>query len=319
MSKKQKNQLLIFLCFITIVLGLVIAYNIQTATPRETLVSATTTKELEFGNEPSSEIPNIIWAFWDGPPPDIVNRCMQSWKYYNPDYKIILLNKQNLSRYIPNVDIAALRHANESHTRFSDFVRLHVLAKHGGIYIDASIICHKPFSWLHAVQKKKQVDFIGYYLNGFTEPAYKAHSPVVENWFFAATPHSKFVKDWLLEFMRTNDYKTIDQYLQNVYNEEKVSIQKIEGPDYLAMHVAAQKIFQKNTNQYNVYLFEAEKGPFLYLVDAKWDSKTAIDLLTNDATHTRYFQCPFVKLRGCERPYLEKNPRRDNAFSHDAN
>ena len=319
---QRQNQILwiFFVGIVIIMLGLVcVAYktsnNCPCAKESMTNICESSENEFSFGDESSSEIPNIIWAFWDGEPPETVKKCVQSWKHYNPEYEVILLNKQSLSKYLPDVDFASIRHAKDSNTRFSDFVRLNILAKYGGIYIDASTICHKPFSWLHAIQKKKNVDFIGYYIDKFTEPTYKSNSPVIENWFFAATPNSTFVQDWLKEFMRTNKYSTIDKYLENV-QENNVSIQKIDIPNYLAMHVAAQSILQKNPQKYDIYLFPAEKGPFKYLVDTDWNIENAIKLLTNEKTNTQYFELPIVKMRGCERPHMEADPKRDNAFSH---
>ena len=319
MRKQQQNQLLwiFFFAILIIVIGLfIVAYKTSMDCPcaKESMINISE-NEFTFGTEPSSKIPNIIWAFWDGDPPETVKKCVQSWKHYNPEYEVILLNKQSLSKYLPDVDFGSIRHAKDSNTRFSDFVRLNILAKYGGIYIDASTICHKPFSWLHAIQKKKNVDFIGYYIDKFTEPTYKSNSPVIENWFFASTPNSAFVQDWLKEFMRTNEYLSIDKYLENV-QENNVSIQKIDAPNYLAMHVAAQSILQKNPQKYDIYLFPAEKGPFKYLVDTKWNVETAIKLLTNESTNTQYFELPIVKMRGCERPHMDVDPKRDNAFSH---
>lgn len=323
MKSTQKIDLLLWIFFFVIVAIIVILVCIAYKTSNDcpcskelmTNLSDIGENEFSFGNESSSDIPNIIWGFWEGEPNETVNRCIQSWKHYNPEYEVIILNKQNLSIYLPEIDFISILHAKDSNMRFSDFVRLNILAKYGGIYIDASIICHKPFSWLHAIQKKKNVDFIGYYIEKFTESDYKSHSPVIENWFFAATPNSVFVQDWLKEFMRTNDYPTIDKYLENV-KKNNISTQKIDDPNYLAMHVAAQTILQKNPQKYNIYLFPAEKGPFKYLIDTNWQHKEAIGLLTDENTNTKYFEYPIIKMRGIERPHIDADPKRNNAFSH---
>lgn len=318
---KKDTLFRIFLCIILLtIFGLFFfAYKTSNAClcSKESMtnVSGVSDNEFSFGNESSSDIPNIIWGFWDGELTETVKTCVQSWKHYNPEYEVIILNKQNLPKYLPDVDFATIVHAKDSNARFSDFVRLNILARYGGIYIDASTICHKPFSWLHAIQKKKGVDFIGYYLEKFTDPKYKEYSPVIESWFLASTPNSRFVVDWLKEFMRTNEYLTMDEYLENVTNNN-ISIQKIDIPNYLAIHVAAQTILQKNPQKYDIYLFPAESGPYKYLVDTNWTVKDAVDLLTNKDTNTKYFELPIIKMRGCERPHIDVDPKRDNAFSH---
>jgi mannosyltransferase OCH1-like enzyme len=83
---------------------------------------------------------------------EVVEKCVESWKFYNPSYKVVILNKSNCRHYIDD-DIDSIKHGKDSMARFSDYVRLCVLAKYGGFWIDASIICHHPFTWLHGVQK----------------------------------------------------------------------------------------------------------------------------------------------------------------------
>ena len=36
--------------------------------------------------------------------------------------------------------------------RISDVLRLHALAEHGGIWMDATIVSTASFSWLHSIQ-----------------------------------------------------------------------------------------------------------------------------------------------------------------------
>jgi mannosyltransferase OCH1-like enzyme len=162
-------------------------------------------------NHSSNKIPNKIWTFWDGEVPDVVEKCISSWRKYNPTYSIVVLNKENLSNYLEPQEIEILNHPNfnDSVQRFSDVVRLLILSKYGGFWIDASIICHTSFDWIHEIQEKKQVEIVGYYLDGFTLSDYKIHSPVIESWFFACIPNSPFVKDWCNEFLSIRGSRTV--------------------------------------------------------------------------------------------------------------
>ena len=40
----------------------------------------------------------------------------------------------------------------DSLARISDVLRLHALAEHGGIWMDATIICTASLSWVHSIQ-----------------------------------------------------------------------------------------------------------------------------------------------------------------------
>jgi len=273
--------------------------------------------ELSYGAEEKSEIPNLIWTFWDSPNlPKTVEKCIDSWRYYNPGYTVTLLTKQNIGKYLPEINISNLKHSRDSPARFSDFVRLHILAKYGGIWIDSSIICHKPFSWIHAIQKSTRAEFIGYYLDGFTESEWKQTSPVIESWFLAAVPNSTFVQDWKTEFIRTDNFDDIDDYLHDVIDNHSISIQNIQGPNYLTIHVSAQKILQKNRGKYNIFVFQAERGPYQYLALNEWDSERSIQHITNPTKNRAFFDFPIIKMRGCERGPMDQNPNIDNAFSH---
>ena len=42
----------------------------------------------------------ILWFQGFDNAPEIVKKCVQSWKYYNPDWTIILLDNTNLNNYI---------------------------------------------------------------------------------------------------------------------------------------------------------------------------------------------------------------------------
>ena len=74
--------------------------------------------------------------------PDVVKKCLLSWKIMNPSYDIIELDDDNLSNYIilkdyiPNIDEKDI-----SKTALSDIIRLALLSKYGGFWCDATLYC----------------------------------------------------------------------------------------------------------------------------------------------------------------------------------
>ena len=307
----MKKNIVIFL--IIIILAFYYIFNNEI---NEEYISISDDKlsEFSYGLNNSSKIPNIIWTFWDGELTDTVTKCIDSWRHYNPTYKINILNKSNYFHYIDD-NIDAIKHSADSMARYSDYIRLAILSKYGGLWLDASIICHHPFSWVHGVQNKLNVDMIGYYFDQSTYPEYKEISPVIESWFFACIPNSQFVTDWKEEFFSTSTYDTIDEYIENVRNQE-VSFQNISEPIYLTIHISAQKILQKNIDKYDICLFSACSGPFVSLCSTNWYFEISIENLTNDITCTEYYKYPFIKLIRHDRHYFDDNINKDNAFSH---
>lgn len=254
-----------------------------------------------------SEIPKIIWSFWDGEVPDFIHRCVNTWRLNNPEYSIKLLNKSDLYSVLPDVDFNKIKHLDKPQ-RFSDMVRLHLLSRYGGIWMDASIICNKPLNWVHNIQTDTGCEFVGYYLDGFTEKKYCDTAKVIENWFFACVPGCKFVRNWLIEFSRISDYETIEKYVENV-RSNNVSSQFINDTNYLAMHVACQKVLQHfDVKSYKLHLLKAEDSAYKYLVDNNWNTELAID---NGILKKKYDDYEIIKLRGGERKYMSSRNYKD--------
>ena len=65
--------------------------------------------ELDLGYDENSEIPKIIWSYWEGDKMDVVENCIQSWKFYNPNYKLNVINKNNFNDYI-DIDFKDIKH-----------------------------------------------------------------------------------------------------------------------------------------------------------------------------------------------------------------
>lgn len=259
----------------------------------------------------SSGIPSTIWAYWDGDVPPLVQKCIESWKKNNPTYEIIVLNKGNLSTYLPKVDFAKMKHVNDSVQRFSDFVRVHVLAEHGGIWIDASTICQAPLDW---IQQLDNVEFVGYFTDNMTLPKWRETSPVIESWAFACIPHSPFMQDWRDEMMKITTYNEIKDYSRHVVHNEGTDPQKIPGaPDdieYFAIHLAAQRVLQPHPQKYRLHLQCAEETALRYLCEPG-----SHDIVRTEETEIRYAQRlihrefpkePLLKLPGFMRDRVEQ-------------
>lgn len=243
--------------------------------------------------------PKIIWTYWDNPEkiPKTVKMCIEGWKKYNPDYKVILLTKQNYQNYIDiPLEISQHPNFNDNVTRFADLLRIYVLAEHGGVWIDSSILLKSSLdSWLFS----RPAEFSGFYIASFTK---KGLPPVIENWFFACNKGSRFVELWKEEFLQIANYPSVESYVES-RKKMGVDYEKINGPIYLAMHVSAQKVLQLDKYPTDTLILQkAEDGPFRYLVDSGWDSEKALKLVCSN----RSYQTPIMKMRGNERKVIEK-------------
>jgi len=93
-------------------------------------------------------IPKVIHYCWfgKGKMPALAEKCIESWKKYCPDYKIVCWSEENF-------DITVNRYAKEAYEAgkwafVSDYVRLKVLYDEGGIYLDTDVELIKPLDKL---------------------------------------------------------------------------------------------------------------------------------------------------------------------------
>ena len=89
-------------------------------------------------------IPKVIHYCWfgKGKMPKLAEKCLNSWKKFCPDYKIVCWNEENF-------DVTENRYAREAYEAkkwafVSDYVRLKVLYNEGGIYLDTDVELIKP-------------------------------------------------------------------------------------------------------------------------------------------------------------------------------
>ena len=86
-----------------------------------------------------------IWQFWwqgaDNAPP-LVKRCLESVRRHARGWRIVVLDEQNISQYadIPSCIVEKHRRGIISHTHFSDCLRVALLRKYGGVWIDATAL-----------------------------------------------------------------------------------------------------------------------------------------------------------------------------------
>lgn len=84
-------------------------------------------------------IPKIIHYFWVGGNliPETLQRYIESWKYYNPDYDIVRWDESNY-------DFSKNQYMREAYAEKAwgfvpDYARLDVIYQHGGIYLDTDV------------------------------------------------------------------------------------------------------------------------------------------------------------------------------------
>ncbi|PNH08356.1 hypothetical protein TSOC_005124 [Tetrabaena socialis] len=245
--------------------------------------------------EEEEGLPKLIWTYWhDETLPPLISRCVKNWKDQNPDYTVTVLNERSVFQ-LCGVSLVTGNVAKEFVARHSDFARLYIVCKYGGVWMDASTICNGGLGWLQDIFKTTRADFIG-----FDGPMTRiASKPIIENWFFAAPRGSRFMQDWLREAELMRSRSTEGAYVDEV-RWEGIDVDALGLGNflpYLIIHLCAAVVVLHAVEPYKLHIMKSCENSFKYLCHNDWTAERAIHALcTNPAMQT-----PLIKLRGAER------------------
>lgn len=92
----------------------------------------------------SNLIPKIIHYCWFGKKPKSIlfKQCLESWQQYCPDFEIIEWNENNSKEFHNKFYSDAIR--KKKYAFAADIIRVSVLKKMGGIYVDTDMLFVKP-------------------------------------------------------------------------------------------------------------------------------------------------------------------------------
>jgi len=138
----------------------------------------------------------ILWfqGFIHAPP--LVKLCLKSWKHYNPDWNIIELDSNNLNNYINfEEDFIDISTKKIPHEAKSDIVRIILLKKYGGVWVDATTFCTRSLNeWLDKYIQEGVFGFRCY-----------APDRLLSSWFLYGEKDNYVINQW---FLRVKHYWT---------------------------------------------------------------------------------------------------------------
>lgn len=179
------------------------------------------------------QIPKIIHYCWfgNGEKPDIVLRCIESWKRNMPDYEIMEWNEHNYD--INKADFIREAYEQKKWAFVSDYARFDILNEYGGIYVDTDVEFLKPLpkemlSWCA---------FTGYESTGAVSPGL----------IFGAIPRFPITQELLTEYNKMhfesngkNLYKTVNMVTTEVLERhEHLKRDQFQVVDSLALYPSA--------------------------------------------------------------------------------
>ena len=212
---------------------------------------------------PHNPVPRIIWTYWNSTElPPLVRACIDTWARWNPTYEIRIVTPENVATFLERPP-AMVPWTRESPQKESDYARVCLLAKYGGVWSDATVFCTGPFP-LQAAMDVGRHDFYGYTIHRIcTNPRF----PTFDSWWFAAPAGSVFMREWATAFTAT---RTVPGRVRDILSQG-VDPQKL-GPNlnYFLIHLSAQLVLQKVVtldyirDRMELHSGDAESGPLWF-------------------------------------------------------
>lgn len=100
----------------------------------------------EYGGKAAGDKPKVVWTCWlqgEEETPRLVKACWNSVRAALPDYDVRIVTAANFGEWValPDHVVRKYRRGIIPPALFSDILRLALLVRHGGTWLDASVLC----------------------------------------------------------------------------------------------------------------------------------------------------------------------------------
>lgn len=263
---------------------------------------------------PASEpyvIPKIVWSYWnDENIPATIKKIMDQRAATLTDWKFNVLTDATIPDYLPN-------YPNNYHTlrqsHKSDWLRLALLEKYGGCWLDATIIVNSEtaFEQIYNESVAANSEFTGF----FTGMGLKDQDPTtfIESWFIMAPQGSRVIAAAAKEFTTACDIgfqeyrvKALSEhnFSQHVYNEDPSNV-------YLTVYAAIQMSIQKRLDKkVNIILYNSYDAMYKLHADCwqpekkDYDSVCIVKLMRDEPEYVK--RIPFLKFTNAQHALFNK-------------
>lgn len=234
---------------------------------------------------------NTIWVcWWQGldNAPDLVKTCINSIKRTFKNYNIIIIDDNNYKQYvkIPSWLEKKKNEGKISKTHFSDFLRVELLAEHGGIWLDSTFYCVNEYN----------NDFLKSNIWTIRRPDYGHLSPACGNFANYALGCRydnrklfEILSDYILDYWKKNDFVIdylLTDYLLNIVlstNPDLMDLVKSINPN----NEHCDDLFKVLGKKYDEKIWNILKNN-TYLFKLSW--KHSFEMKTKDNEDTFYLK-----------------------------
>lgn len=206
-------------------------------------------------NDSYIEKSKIIWlCWWQGieNAPTLVQKCYASVCHYCSDWEINVITEENYFKFVefPQYIIDKWKLGIISHTHMSDLLRLELLIRYGGLWLDSTIL-------VTSSDIPKSILESNLFFYQTLKPGADGHSILLSNWLIYSKSGNailKLTKELLYKFWKYNDEIT-DYFLFHYYMTLSCEVLKEEYdkiPQFSneIPHILQLNIFRKFDESY---------------------------------------------------------------------
>lgn len=148
--------------------------------------------------------------------------CLKSWQKYNPTWNIIKLDKSNIKRYLDIERLVPTFWEVMPIASRSDILRINLLNKYNGVWVDATLFCTKPLdTWIHRYGPLFAFEF-----------SQNVASSIIDD-------DKKMLSSWFLYKSRPNYIVTKWAKVYNKYWDKRV-----KADDYFQFHLIFTNLYK---------------------------------------------------------------------------
>lgn len=187
----------------------------------------------------------IVWTYWEGAKSPLVELCLdrinkscELGSNKTTKYTHICLDNKKVLQYIP--EISEYSCTNYEIQIKTDIVRLLLLKKYGGIWMDACCFILAPMNKLFRYHCYKNV------LQGFSNSLNSIlgkEYPVIENWVLKSPKNHPLISDWIDELRNIPKCDSHSRQ-KHVYTDELDKTVRYLSPDYHYTYFIMQKLIK---------------------------------------------------------------------------
>lgn len=204
----------------------------------------------EYDEKIEHKASNIVWICWfQGMEnaPEIVKKCYSSVLENMKEKDIRLITEDNIFEYVsfPDYIIEKWKQGIITHTHMTDLLRLELLIKYGGTWIDATV--YVSDSNIESYYTESDLFFFQ-----TLKPGRDGNSTYISSWYLSAKSNNKILmatRELCYQYWKRNnsmvDYFLLHQFMSIVLDYYKDDWNKVIPKDNAAPHILLLRIMDK--------------------------------------------------------------------------